>query len=56
MANPNPEHEANQAIVAAAREALLKAAANLTPELEAAAIYALRPHTLPEELSDGDDE
>lgn len=56
MANSDPDWEANQAIVEAARKELRRAAANLTPEVEAAAVYSLAPHALPEELSDEDHE
>jgi hypothetical protein len=56
VANPDLDREANQAIVEAAREELRRAAVNLTPEVEAAAIYSLAPHAFPETLSDEDAE
>jgi hypothetical protein len=54
--NADSEWETNQAIVEAAREDLRRAAAHLTPEIEAAAIYAIKPHCLPAEVCEEDDE
>jgi hypothetical protein len=52
VSNFNPEQEANQAVVEAACIALREAARNLTPDIEAAAIYSIEPHGLREEISD----
>ena len=56
MGNADTEWEVNKRVVEAAREDLRRAAANLTPDIEAAAIYVITPHSLPEELSGEDHE